>query len=260
MTGSEWDTQLYQDRHAFVWRYGADLVELLAPRAGERILDLGCGTGQLTQQIAASGATVTGVDNSPAMIEEARRNHPDLRFEIADARDFTFAEPFDAVFSNAVLHWIKEPEMVVASVSRALMPGGRFVAELGGRGNVEAIVRAIYEARTAAGLPGGEHLNPWYYPSIAEYASLLEQHGLMATFATLFDRPTPLEDGDNGMRNWLTMFCGRFFEDVSEAVRPALIETIEALLRRTLYREGTWYADYRRLRIVASKDPSASVL
>src|SRR2546423_15463085 len=131
-----WDPGLYDGKHAFVWQYGASLVELLQPRPGERILDLGCGTGHLTAQLAAAGANVLGIDSDAAMIEQARKAYPALHFEQRDARDFHFDEPFDAVFSNAVLHWIKEPERVIVCLRRALKPGGRFVAEFGGRGNV----------------------------------------------------------------------------------------------------------------------------
>src|SRR5262249_56540999 len=129
--------------HSFVWKHGAALIEVLAPRPGERILDLGCGTGHLTAQIAEAGAEVIGIDSSPGMIAEARRLYPHVRFEVADARDFALDAGFDAAFSNAVLHWIKEPERAIACVRRALKPGGRFVAEFGGRGDVRAIVAAL---------------------------------------------------------------------------------------------------------------------
>src|SRR5690242_15677096 len=123
-----WDAALYDDKHAFVWKQAASLLELLAPQPGERVLDLGCGTGQL----AAAGAEVVGLDHSPAMVEQARRLYPQLRFELGDARRFAFAKPFDAVFSNAALHWVREPEAAIACIRDALKPGGRFVAEFGG--------------------------------------------------------------------------------------------------------------------------------
>jgi trans-aconitate methyltransferase len=133
---AEWNANLYDAKHAFVWKYGADLVPLLAPQSGERILDIGCGTGHLTAQIAESGARVVGVDRSPEMATAARKAYPKLQFEVADARDLPFRDEFDAVFSNAMLHWIREPELVVRSVRNALRPGGRFVAEFGGKGNI----------------------------------------------------------------------------------------------------------------------------
>src|SRR4051794_40038377 len=161
-----WDANHYDASHSYVWTLAADLIELLAPRAGERVLDLGCGTGHLTARIAEAGAAVVGIDSSPEMIAEARRLFPDIRFEVADARNFAFDEPFDAVFSNAVLHWVKPPEEAAACVRRALKPGGRFVAEFGGRGNVAGVVSALDAASHAVGLGAWEH--PWYYPSIGE--------------------------------------------------------------------------------------------
>ncbi len=139
-----WSTALYESKHAFVWQHGETLLELLAAQAGERILDLGCGTGQLTQKIAMSGADVRGIDYAPAMIEKARENYPHLQFAIADARSFQVDQPLDAVFSNAVLHWITEPDSAIHCIRQALKPGGRFVAEFGGKGNVKAIVEALY--------------------------------------------------------------------------------------------------------------------
>src|SRR5262245_47515749 len=136
---SQWDPALYQSSHSFVWERGRGLVELLAPQAGERILDIGCGTGQLTAEIAGAGAHVVGVDNSAAMIEQARANFPELRFEQADVRSLKFDHEFDAVFSNAVLHWVQQADTAAAVMSRALKPGGRMVVEFGGHGNTQAL-------------------------------------------------------------------------------------------------------------------------
>ncbi len=245
-----WDAGLYKDRHSFVWKYGTSAVDLLAPRPGERILDLGCGTGHLTARIAEAGARVVGIDSSAEMIAEARRGFPGLRFEVADARDFALDEPFDAVFSNAVLHWVKPPERAVACIRRSLAPGGRFVAELGGRGNVAAIVASLEAASGAMGVEGWEH--PWYYPSIGEYAALLESDGLEVAQAVLFDRPTPLE-GEDGLRSWVTMFARDLVERVPPDGREEFFGRVEESARGTLHRDGAWFADYRRLRIVARR-------
>src|SRR5438067_12225299 len=165
-----WDPGLYDGRHAFVWKQGAAVVELLAPRPGEAVLDLGCGTGHLTATIAAAGAAVLGVDSSAEMIAEARRNYPALAFEVGDARKLTDRDRFDAVFSNAALHWVREAEAVVEGVGRALKPGGRFVAEFGGRGNVRALLAAVRAACERVLGTAVEH--PWYFPSVGEYAGL----------------------------------------------------------------------------------------
>jgi trans-aconitate methyltransferase len=250
---NQWDAELYDNKHSFVSRLATDLVELLAPKSGEGILDLGCGTGHLTHNIAIRGAEVIGIDNAPTMIEQARKNYPNLKFEVADGTNLHFTEQFDAIFSNAVLHWIKEPEEVVIGINRALKPGGRFVAEFGGKGNVQAIVTAIYHALQKAGYPADAALSPWYFPSIGEYGSLLEKHGLQLTFATLFERPTPLEDGEQGMQNWLKMFANSFFNELSLDAQMSILTDIENQLRPTLYKNGTWFADYKRIRVIAMK-------
>jgi SAM-dependent methyltransferase len=245
---NKWDTGLYDDKHSFVWKLGASLIDLLEPRAGERVLDLGCGTGHLTARLAESVGEVVGIDSSPEMIAEARALFPGIRFEVADARDFALDGPFDAVLSNAVLHWVKPPEAAIACVRRALAPGGRFVAEFGGRGNVAAIVSALDAASRAIGLGAWEH--PWYYPSIGEYAPLLERAGLEVAQGALFDRPTPLE-GDDGLRNWVAMFARDLMGRVPPGDREAFFRRVEDAARASLHRDGTWFADYRRLRVKA---------
>lgn len=250
---NQWDPALYDAKHSFVWERGADLIQLLAPQAGERILDLGCGTGHLTARIAESGARVVGLDSSPEMIAEARHNHPQLEFTAGDARNFQFDEPFDAVFSNAMLHWVLEPERAVQAIAAALVSGGRFVAELGGQGNVERVVEGLRRARAAIGFPVETGYNPWYFPTIGEYASLLETQGLEVTFALLFERPTPLEDGEEGLRNWIRMFGASFLLGISPKKQEELIFVAEQGLRKELFRDGRWHLDYRRLRIAARR-------
>jgi trans-aconitate methyltransferase len=247
-----WNADLYDGRHSFVWKRGGEVAELLAPKPGERILDLGCGTGHLTAQIAERGAKVVGIDNAASMIAQARTTYPNLRFELLDAAEMPFHDEFDAVFSNAVLHWIKRQADVAAGIARALKPGGRFVAEFGGRGNIRHIYDALCAALAAAGIAEPQRLSPWYYPSIGEYAALLEQLGLETSYAVLFDRPTPLE-GERGLRNWLDMFASPWLSAVPAGQRGAVVDHVERLLRPSLYRDGTWTADYRRLRIVAIK-------
>lgn len=249
MTSQEWDAALYTAKHSFVYEYGRELVTLLAPQRGERILDLGCGSGQLTWAIAESGASVMGVDNSPSMIETACREYPNLSFVLADATDFSFDELFDAVFSNAVLHWVKPPEKVIECLAHCLRRGGRFVAEFGGKGNVGRIFNAAEAAARELGLH--DVRNVLYFPSIAEYSTILERCGLEVRQAWLFDRPTKLEDGESGLRNWLTMFGEKTFGAMPDDVRQQWIEHTQERARTTLFRDGSWYADYRRLRVIA---------
>ena len=252
-SGTAWNAELYDSKHSFVWKCGIDLIDLLAPRANESVLDLGCGTGHLTAQIASRGAQVLGIDSSADMILEARRNYPQLRFEVADARDFQPSERFDAVFSNAALHWMKEPHRVVESVYRALKTGGRFVAEFGGKGNLRKLIDGFYRATEALGHSQTKDPLPWYFPTIGEYAALLEKVGFGIESMVLFDRPTPLEDGEAGLRTWITMFGGQFFSRLSVENQERLIRKIEDLLRPEIFQEGRWVVDYRRLRVKARR-------
>jgi len=246
-----WDAQDYQERYAYVFKYGEALLDLLAPKAGERILDLGCGAGQLTAAIARTGAEALGLDASPEMIAQARANFPALDFRVGDATNFSVNEPLDAVFSNAALHWVKNAEAVAACVSRALKPGGRFVAELGGHGNIQSVVTAIRDVLGPIELP-------WFFPGIGEYASILESHGLEVRRAELFDRPTRVE-GEDGMEHWLSVFGGSIVTGLSDEQRKETWRTVAQKLRPHSYRDGGWVLDYRRLRIVATRDtPPAS--
>jgi trans-aconitate methyltransferase len=251
-SSAKWDAGLYDEKHSFVWKMAAGLVELLEPKPGEHILDIGCGTGHLTAQIAASGAITRGVDQSAEMVRQAREKFPDLRFDVMDAREMTLDESFDAVFSNATLHWIREPERVILGISRILRPGGRFVAEFGGRGNTAGFMEAAENGWKKV-FPETPFESPWFYPSVAEYAGLLERHGLEVTYALLFDRPTPLEDGERGLRTWLEMFGGRMAANLAKEKREQLMEEIERQARGKLFKDGQWVLDYRRLRVVARK-------
>jgi len=249
-----WNAELYQSSHSFVWKFGKDLLAQLGPRPGERILDVGCGTGQLTAEISSAGAEVVGIDSSASMVERARQNFPDLRFEQCSVTAMPFHEEFDAVFSNATLHWVRDAEAAVDAISRALKPGGRFIAEFGGRGNTGALLEALYQELAASGVDEPKRLNPWYYPSIAEYAAVLERAGLEVTFAALFERPTPLEGGDEALANWLAMFGASFTNALSPELRGPFVRRIEQRAAHRLRRpDGVWTIDYRRLRIRAAK-------
>jgi len=249
----KWDSGLYDHKHDFVSKYGEDLIEILNPKPGEEILDLGCGTGDLAEKINAKGAHVTGIDSSIEMIEAARQKYPSIDFEIQSATSFSFDKKFDAVFSNAALHWIPEKEKVVKQVYECLKPGGRFVAELGGKGNVGKIIDALKGALARHGFIKQSQIQTWYFPSLSEYASLLEANDFRVTSASHFDRETELKDS-HGIINWLRMFGRSYLEDIPDREVSQILEEVEQQLRSSNFRDGKWFADYKRLRIIALKN------
>lgn len=250
-----WNADLYKEKHAFVFQYGNSLLEWLEPKEGENILDLGCGTGELTAQIAASGAHATGMDSSPAMIESAHKHFPDVRFGVADATNFNLPEKFDAVFSNATLHWIRQKEKVLDRIHHHLVPGGRLVLEMGGKGNVDDILGALDKTMKKHGYT---YKPFWYFPSVGEYTSLLEEYDFRVSQVQYFDRETELADPENGIIEWLRMFGDNLFEGIPAAAQQTILEETQELLRPTNFRDGKWYTKYVRLRIKAvSVEPAA---
>ena len=247
-----WDAGLYDRSFGFVSDFATDMVDLLAPQPGERIVDLGCGTGKLTAAIAAHGADVIGIDSDEAMVERARALHPHLTFQHADGRDFAIEGHADAVFSNAALHWMKEdPPGVIACVACALRPGGRFVAEMGAYRNVRIITDALYQALAEEGVPAEAIDFPWYFPRTSRYVGLLEDGGFDVTQLRYFARPTPLDDCPNGLADWIDMFGRNFTEAAPPGRVPAVVDRTVALTRDRLCPDGRWVTDYTRLRFVA---------
>jgi len=240
------------DNKKLASKMGSEVMSLLQPQAGERILDLGCGSGDLTAEIAAAGAIPTGIDLSEEMVNRARLKHPDLDLQVVDACQYRTDVRYDAVFSHASLHWIKDAAAVTKSISLALREGGRFVTEFAGSGNVACLTSAIKQALDSHGYTW-EGRNPWYHPSIGEYATLLEQNGFRVTMAQHFDGYMQLK-GESGIRKWLDNFTDHFFPDVSSTDKISIYDNIEAQVKPRLYREGQWMIDISRLRIVAIKE------
>jgi len=252
MSTHQWNSQLYDTRHGFVAKFGEGVVELLHPQPNERILDLGCGTGTLTRKIAESGAKVVGVDQSAEMIATAKSQFPNLPFYIESVTSLPFENEFDAVFSNAVLHWIKTPDVAVQNIAKVLKHGGRFVTEFGGWKNVDTLMQAIRKVLDEKNLSFDQR-TPWYFPKLGEYCSLLESQGFGVEKAFWFERPTLLCEGEAGIKNWLDMFCGPFFEGFSTQEYEKAVKSIEDNLRPTQFSNGSWCLDYARLRIEAVK-------
>ena len=243
-----WSADLYDSRHGFVARYGGALLDWLAPRPGERILDLGCGTGALTDQIAQRGAEAIGVDASEPMIARARAKYPALRFIHADAAALPdLGAPFDGVFSNAVLHWLPDLAPVAAGLARVLRHGGRFVMECGGLACTATILDALRAACAAHGVPFADNI---HFRSLATLAAPFEEAGFRIIRTEWFPRNTLLE-GPDGMFNWLRMFRRGSLPTLSEPEQDTLFaETVERLRPTLLHADG-WHADYTRQRLLA---------
>ncbi|GMA16404.1 methyltransferase domain-containing protein [Deinococcus metallilatus] len=250
-TPDHWKAEHYRDRHAFVFEASRDLVSgWLAPQAGESVLDLGCGTGELSAQIARSGARVTGVDASADMIAGARARHPGVTFEVQNAHQPTYRAEFDAVFSNAALHWMRPLPAVFSNLHAALRPGGRLTLEMGGAGNVLEVRKAVERALAELGLPALVH--PWVFPSPGELATLLETAGFRVERLHRFDRPSVL-GGADGFQAWLEGFGQGWLAPLTARERAVVVARAEALARPTLWNGQDWVADYVRLRALATR-------
>jgi trans-aconitate methyltransferase len=243
-----WDPERYSRNARFVADLGAPVVELLSPRAGERILDVGCGDGVLTAKLVAMGCEVVGVDGSAAQVEAARKLGLDAR--VMDGEHLSFGREFDAVFSNAALHWMRKPDAVLAGVWRALRPNGRFVAEFGGHGCVEKIKKVLVHALNRRGIDG-EAAAPWYFPTVEEYSTRLKTAGFSIDYIALIPRPTPLPGDVTG---WLETFAESFTNRLPPSERPGYVAEVREALRAELCDAGgKWTADYVRLRFAAAK-------
>jgi trans-aconitate methyltransferase len=244
----EWNSSRYAENARFVSDLGQPVLDLLNPQPGERILDLGCGDGALTEKLVASGAEVVGIDASLDMISAARRRG--INASVVDAYHLDFHSEFDAVFSNAAMHWMRDdPDAVIDGVRCALKPGGRFAAEMGGHGCVAAVTVALCATLERYGLENPVSLIPWYFPAPEDYRERLERSGFRVEYISLIPRPTPLP---TGMRGWLETFAIPFTRSVPVDKRSAFLDEVTERLCPVLCDpKGKWTADYMRLRFLA---------
>jgi len=246
----KWNAELYQDKHDYVAEYGKSLLAYVANDSAQVILDLGCGTGELTYELSQKAGVVIGVDGSESMINNAKEKYPEIEFYVMDACNLKWENYFDVIFSNAVFHWIPNQTNLLDSIYRALKPNGKLICEFGAHGNIANIQRAF---QTAASGYGYDYVSQFYFPAVCEYTQLLENAGFNIEFITDYDRPTALKDGRLGLRNWLNQFFASDLSKFTASQQSDIFEAVEDNLRSKLWNGERWTADYRRIKVIASK-------
>ncbi|WP_457638622.1 class I SAM-dependent methyltransferase [Persephonella sp.] len=242
-----WDAEKYSKHADFVPKLAFPLIDLIRELKGKKVLDLGCGDGTLTVELIKQGADVVGVDLSPQMVKASRSKG--IKALVASATDLPFYEEFDVVFSNAVLHWVQEAEKALQNIAKSMKRGGIFVAEFGGKGNIQSIVEAM-EQVFKENPEFGQFKNVWYFPDLQEYKQLLEKTGFKVEYIELIPRPTPIED----IENWLEIFTNVYTSHLSTQQERKFRNQVKEKLKKTIYSpQNGWTADYVRLRLRAVK-------
>lgn len=246
----EWDAGLYNAQHSFVSEYGRELLQYVNREPGQSILDIGCGTGLLTAELAKDGAHVLGIDASASMVKLAKQNYPSISFAVSDALELNFSRMFDTVFSNATFHWIKDQAQLLSLVERALKSHGKLVCEMGAHGNIAKVKNAFRELTKQYGY---RYTSPFYNPTAQAYEQLLKEKGFSVELLEEFDRKTPLKPGRDGLQNWVKQFFAGELSNLTKEQQKNVLKAMEETLAPELYRQDRWWLDYRRLRIVAQK-------
>lgn len=246
----DWNASFYADKHRFVAACGMRLLEFVDRSRGRSILDLGCGTGELTAELAVNGADVLGIDASADMIRLARETYPTLHFKILDALRLNFDAEFDTVFSNAVFHWIPDQDRLLGCIRQALKPDGRLVCEFGAADNARQVLATLF---IVFAQHGRRFEHGFFYPTPDAYSQRLELNGFKPERVIAYDRPTPLRDGEAGLRNWIMQFLHPAFTSFSSAEQKAILSETETRLRPHLWDGIQWTVDYRRLLAVAHR-------
>lgn len=245
-----WDSELYNQKHAFVAEYGKELLSYVPDNMEQAILDVGCGTGTLTARLAKLGARVVGIDNSKEMITQAENILPEVEFYVCDVLKMPFAEEFDVVFSNAVFHWIKDHDALLKAIYEVMKKNGKLICELVANQNIAKIESAFAMACAEAGMDYHSEFN---FPDVKTFSGLLKKNGFKIELIYDFDRPTLLSDGKLGLRNWMRQFFASYLKTLSSEAWENIVRRVEDLTRCELWKGCEWCADYRRLRVVAYK-------
>ena len=244
----KWDSGLYDSKHDFVAEFGKGLLEYVQQNSAQRILDIGCGTGTLTAQLAERCGCVLGIDSSSEMIEKAKEQFPDIDFQVVDALALSYDHEWDVVFSNAVFHWIPDHDLLLNKIQRALKPSGILVCEFGAQGNIGTIERGFSAAFNEL---GHVYRSKFNFPPVEAFSTLLRRNGFLIDQVYNFDRPTPLKDGEQGLIHWARQFFAAELEMLTDAEGDELLHRLQSSVKDKLWNGREWVADYRRLRAVA---------
>ncbi|MFD0897971.1 methyltransferase domain-containing protein [Loigolactobacillus binensis] len=244
----EWNAQQYEDQHSFVFKYGAGLLPLISTDA-TTILDVGCGTGDLTDQLRQQGYTVKGIDQSANMIKTAQQLYPQTDFAVADILALPTSQHYDVIFSNAVFHWITQQDQLLAQVAQLLNPHGKLICEFGAQGNIQAISDAFSQQLAKLGV---SYRSPFFFPSPTAYKKRLLQHGFQVEQIVAYPRPTTLSAGLAGLSDWVKQFFAADLAKLSVQQQATVLANMTQELTPKLWRTDHWEADYRRLRVVAT--------
>lgn len=247
----DWNPNLYDNKHNFVAEYGKELLEYIPNKKNQKILDLGCGTGSLTNELFNKSSNVIGIDGSLNMIEEAKSTYPNIEFYVMDACNIEWKNYFDVVFSNAVFHWIKDQRLLLSSIYNSLKSSGVLICEFGSYGNIYKIQSTF---RNILKKFDYNYVDPFFFPKKDDYICILENQGFRIEFIESYDRPTVLNDGKYGLRNWVKQFFADVLESFSDSDQMSIFEEMEEKLKPELWNGKNWIADYKRLRIVAYKE------
>lgn len=247
----KWNSDLYDNKHSFVAECGKAMINFVNVSENQKILDLGCGTGVLTNELAKNGATVIGTDLSKDMINKAKSNYPNLTFRVEDATNLPFKNEFDTVFSNAVFHWIANQEKLLYSVYNSLKDNGTLICEFGAKNNISQIQTAFEKV---IGQKGHSYCSPFFFPTKEEYKLLLEKAGFEVKHIIEYDRPTPLTNGEKGLRNWIQQFFASDLIKFSYEEKEQILFEVEKLCKKSIWEKEQWVADYRRIQIIAVKN------
>ncbi len=246
----EWNASLYDDKHRFVAEYGKDLLECIPHDPEQAILDLGCGTGILTARLFNLGNRVVGIDSSHSMIEKAKDQFPEIEFRVCNALDLPFEQEFDVVFSNAVFHWIDDHDLLIKNIYKSLHDGGLLICEFGAHGNIKTIEIAFSEICNTYGY---HYISGFNFPTVDDFAQMLEKNKLKIEKIYAYDRPTVLSDGEHGLVHWMKQFFSFELVKIPMDIQNIIFEKMEKVCRNTIWNGKEWVADYRRLRAIAHK-------